>query len=266
MGEIVFIGLGLNDEEAISIHGLNETKEADEVFIELYTSIMPCLSLDHLSSICGKKLHILQRKDIEELNGKALFDAALTGKAVLLVPGDPFIATTHNALRIEAARRGVKTRVVHGASVFSAVIGLSGLHSYKFGKNVTIPFPEETSAETPYNIIEENKKIGLHTLCLLDIKVQEKRFLGVADALQALLRIEQERKSRVTRLDSLAVVVARAGAKEALVKAGLVKDLLCLDFGGPPFSIVFPGKLHFTETEALIALAGAPKSIMESSE
>ena len=34
------------------------------------------------------------------------------GKVVFLVPGDPFVATTHVALRIEAERRGFKTWVV----------------------------------------------------------------------------------------------------------------------------------------------------------
>lgn len=261
MDEIVFVGLGLDNEGGISLHGLNEAKTADRVFVELYTSVMPGLSLDRLEKLCGKNLHVLQRKDIEELNGRALFDAAQNGKVVLLVPGDPLIATTHNILRIEAAKRGIATRVVHGASAFSAIIGVSGLHSYKFGKIVTIPFPDETMAETPYNVIAENKRRGLHTLCLLDIKAEEKRHLSVPEALRALLDIEQKRKIKVANLDSLIVIVARAGSDDALVKADFVRALFSADFGEPPFSILFPSKLHFTEAEALIVLAGAPQQI-----
>jgi diphthamide biosynthesis methyltransferase len=37
--------------------------------------------------------------------------------------------------------------------------------------------------------------------------------------------------------------------------------LLHHDFGKPPYSIVFPGELHFMEAEALIFLADAPKSL-----
>ena len=46
-----------------------------------------------------------------------------------------------------------------------------------------------------------------------------------------------------------------------MVKAGYVRDLINYDFGEPPHSIVFPGKLHFMEAEALIVLAGAPERI-----
>ena len=86
----------------------------------------------------------------------AILEAAKKGKAVFLVPGDPFIATTHVTLRIDAEKQGIKTRIVHGTSIISAIVSLSGLHNYKFGKTVTIPFPENFS-ETPYNVIAQNK-------------------------------------------------------------------------------------------------------------
>jgi len=40
-----------------------------------------------------------------------------------------------------------------------------------------------------------------------------------------------------------------------------VKKLLDYDFGEPPYSIIFPGKLHFMEAEALIVLAGGPETL-----
>jgi len=172
LGEIVFIGLGLHDENGITLRGLEETKTAQTAFIELYTSFMPNFSIERFEEISGKKLYVVSRKELEEENAKVVLKAAESGKAVLLVPGDPFIATTHVALRIEAEKLGIKTRIVHGASIVSAVMGLSGLHNYKFGKSVTVPFPEETPSETPYNVIAQNKKLELHTLCLLDIKTE----------------------------------------------------------------------------------------------
>jgi len=42
-----------------------------------------------------------------------------------------------------------------------------------------------------------------------------------------------------------------------------VKNLLEYDFEGPPHSLIIPGDLHFMETEALIAFAGAPKTLRE---
>jgi len=169
-------------------------------------------------------------------------------------------------LRIEAEKRGIKTRVVHGASVLSAVIGLSGLHNYKFGKSVTIPFPDETSLGTPYRVISQNKKLGLHTLCLLDTNVEKRRFLSIPDALNGLLKVEIMRKDRTVTDEALVVGVARADSLDPTVKAGWIRDLLRYDFRGPPYSLVFPGKLHFMEAEALTVLAGATGELGTVSE
>jgi diphthine synthase len=261
VGEIVFIGLGLHDEKGISVRGLEEVRTADTVFLELYTSLLPNFSIERFEKISGKKVMVVPRKELEENNGRLLLRAAATGKTVLLVPGDPLIATTHVALRIEATRQGILTRIVHGASVLSAVIGLSGLHSYKFGKSVTIPFPYETPPETPCNVIKQNMKLGLHTLCLLDIKAEQKGYLSIHDGLTALLEANTGREEKVVTMDTLAVGVARAGSNKPSVKAGSVEKLLKFDFGAPPHSLVFPGKLHFMEAEALIVLAGAPQEL-----
>ena len=260
MKELVFVGLGLHDEKGISLQGLEETKDADHVFMELYTSILPHFSTKSFEAIVNKQVHIMSRRDLEEENGAVILNAAENGKTVFLIPGDPFIATTHVALRIEAEKRGIKTRIVHGASVISAIIGLSGLHNYKFGKTVTIPFPENFS-ETPYNVIAQNKKLGLHTLCLLDLKVDEKRFLSINEALALLLEIEQKRKEAVVTPSTVVVGVARAGSNAPTLKADFAEELAKTDFGEPPQSLIFLGDLHFMETEALVAFAGAPEKL-----
>ena len=260
MKELVFVGLGLNDEKGISLSGLEETKTADYVFMELYTSLMPRFSLERFEALSGKKVNLIARRELEEENGERILKDAEKGKTVFLVPGDPFIATTHMALRVKAEKRGVKTRIIHGASIISAIIGLSGLHNYKFGKTVTIPFPENFS-ETPYNVIAQNRKVGLHTLCLLDLKVDEKRFLGISKALTLLLEIEQKRKEGIVTPSTVAVGVARAGSNAPTLKADFIKGLLKHDFGGPPQSLIFPGALHFMEAEALVALADAPEEV-----
>jgi diphthine synthase len=261
LGEIVFVGLGLNDEMGISLRGLEEVKTADTTFIELYTSLLPDFSIKHFERISGKELNVVSRRDLEEKNGEVVLKAAENGKVVLLVPGDPLIATTHIALRIEAEKQGIKTRLVHGASIISAVIGLSGLHNYKFGKSVTIPFADETFSETPCDVIAQNRKFGLHTLCLLDIKAEEKRYLSIREGLSSLLKIEEKKKKGIVTMDSLVVGIARAGSNNPTVKADSVKKLSNYDFGKPPYSIIFPGKLHFMEAEALIILAGGPEKL-----
>lgn len=257
MNELVFIGLGLNDEKGITVKGLEETKSADQVFMEQYTNLMVDFSLQRFETLCGKKIQVVSRQVLEEENGKIILEAAKKGKAVFLVPGDPFIATTHVTLRIDAEKQGIKTRIVHGTSIMSAIVSLSGLHNYKFGKTVTVPFPENFS-ETPYNVIAQNKKAGLHTLCLLDLKANENLFLSINQAIKMLREVEEKKKLGVVTPDTVAVGIARAGGNSPTLKADFIKDLANFDFGQPPYSLIFPGELHFMEVDSLIAFAGAP--------
>lgn len=264
MGELVFVGLGLYSEKGMSLKGVEEAKAAEKVFIESYTSLMPDLNLHSLNELIGKCVSVLSRKDLEDDCGEEVLKAAEKSKAVLLVPGDPLIATTHVDLRIRAKKQGIRTRIVHGASIISAAVGLSGLQNYKFGRSVTVPFTDgNVVADTAYAVVEENKKRGLHTLCFLDLKAEEKRYMSINDGLQALLNVEQQKGKKVVTLETFAVGVARAGSDETVVKADTVKALLKFDFGAPPHVLVFPGKLHFMEAESLIALADAPVTVKE---
>lgn len=262
--ELTFIGLGLNSEKNMSLLGLEEAKKADTVFMELYTSLMPELDLKKLEKLVGKHVHLIVRRDLEEDSGKRILESARKGKTVFLVPGDPLMATTHVDLRIRAEKQGIKTRIVHGASIVSAVIGLSGLQNYKFGRSVTIPFNDTISLDaTPYNVIGENLRSGLHTLCFLDIRVEEKRFMSIKDALEVLFTLEQSKKQHIIRDETLVIGIARAGSDDPAVKADCAKQLRKCDFGKPPHTLVFPGKLHFMEAEALVGLAEAPREILE---
>lgn len=264
MGELVFVGLGLYDEKGISLRGLEEVKEADFVFAELYTSLMKELSVEKLERLIAKKVVLVSRKTLEDENGEQIIVAARKGKAVLLVPGDPLVATTHVDLRIRAEEAGIETRVVHGASIISAAIGLSGLQNYKFGGSVTIPFPDEdVVSETPYDVVKANLKAGLHTLCFLDIRADEKRYMTIREALDTLLMVERKRQESIVTGNVLVVGIARAGSRNPVVKAGALEEVLDYDFGSSPHVLVVPGRLHFVEAEALIKLAGASESIKE---
>jgi len=267
LGELVFVGLGLHDERGISLRGLEEARSADRVFAEFYTSLMPELSLQELERLVGGEVLVVSRRDLEEQDGRLILQEAKKGKAVLLVPGDPLIATTHVDLRIHAEKQGIKTHLVHGASIVSAVIGLCGLQNYKFGRSVTIPFSEEGFAsQTPYRVILENRLMGLHTLCFLDIKAEENRCMTIKDGLQMLLDVERQKRGHVITFETLVVGTARAGSKGPTVKAGYIGEIMNYDFGPPPHTLVFPGKLHFMEAEALITLAKAPENIRERIE
>ncbi|MEM2320600.1 MAG: diphthine synthase [Candidatus Bathyarchaeia archaeon] len=265
MSELIFVGLGLHDCFDISLRGLEEVKRADYVFAEFYTSLMPGFKLEEFKKIVGKDIIIVSRKNVEDEDGKIIFDKALHDRVAFLVPGDPMIATTHIALRIKAEKMGIKTKIIHGASILSAAIGLSGLQNYRFGKSVTIPFPEGSIiSQMPYIVISENKSRDLHTLCFLDVRAEEARYMRIKEALEILIRLEEINRRGFLGEDSLAVGVARAGSEKPIVKADVIKDLVKFDFGDPPHILIIPAdKLHFMEAEALIALAGAPRWVME---
>jgi len=260
LGRLVFVGLGLHDEGGLSLRGLEVARAADAVFMELYTSPMPGLDLKRLERLLGRRVRLVSRRVLEDGGGEPILEEAERGVAVLLVPGDPFIATTHVDLRIRAEKRGIKTGVIHGASIMSAAIGISGLQNYRFGRTVTIPYPEGgVLSETPLRVIRENRSRDLHTLCLLDVKAEEGRYMSVGEALRILLRVEESVGFGAVTPETLAVGVARAGSQAPVVRADSVKNLLRYDFGEPPHTLIFPASLHFVEADALITIAGAPE-------
>jgi diphthine synthase len=256
---LVFIGLGLQDG-GMSLRGLREAREADMVFVELYTSLVPRLSLERMEREIGKPIMILNRETVEG-HPEEILESSKKGKVALLVPGDPMVATTHVDLRLRAARAGIETKVVHAASIASAAPGLAGLQSYKFGPSATVPFQDNPSAR-PYEILAENSGRGLHTLLLLDIRADEGRAMTANEAMQIMLGLEEKFRNGVFTRNTLAVVVARADSDDAAVKADVVENLLEIDFGQPPHVLIVPGKLHFIEADALRVFAGAPEEVL----
>jgi len=255
---LTFVGLGLSDEGGLTLAGLERAKRAERVYIELYTNLMPQLSIEKLERLVGKPIVKLGREDIEEHPEKTVLKDVETSDIVLLVPGDPMTATTHVDLRLRAYKRGVKTQIVHGVSILTAAAGTAGLQAYKFGRTVTIPFPSEIyRPETPYDVIGENTARRLHTLVLLDIAADCRRYMTVREGLEYLLSIEGRRGDGVVTPRRMVVGVARVSSDNPTIRCGKVCDLLHFDFGGPPHTVIFMGELHFIEREALRAFAGA---------
>lgn len=256
-GKLIFIGLGLYDEKDVSLKGIEEIKKCDKVFAEFYTAILSGTDVKKIEKIIGKKIEVLTRDETEK--GKKILELAETKNVVFLTCGDPMSATTHIDLRLNAIKMGINTKIIHGSSIFTAVPGLLGLQNYKFGRTTTLAYPDKDYFPTsPYNIIDFNKKLGLHTLVLLDIQAEKKRYMTANDAMKLLLEMEEKIKGNIFKQDSIICVVARAGSDEPVVAAGFIKDLINRDFGPPMHTIVVCGKLHFMELEALKILAQLP--------
>jgi diphthine synthase len=251
---LTFVGLGLWDEKDVSLRGLEAIREADEVYAERYTAHLGGATPETLESFYGRKVTFLDRDPLEK--GERLVEAARSKNVVLLAVGDSMTATTHVDLRLHAQKAGVRTRVIHGSSIQTAVAGLTGLTSYKFGRATTIVFPDGSYFPTsPYDVVRDNLARGLHTLCLLDLRAAEGRYMTASEGAALLLRMEGERKEAALSDATLAIAIARAGSPEPLVARGGLADLARADFGAPLHTLVLPGKMHFVEEEAVRVLA-----------
>ena len=247
---LYFIGIGLYDEKDVSLRGLEVIKKCNVVYLENYTSVLSC-DVKKLEELYGKKIILSSRDLVEKKAEKTILKDALSKNVAFLVIGDPMSATTHIDLRLRAEKAGIKCIVVHNASVFSAV-GVTGLQLYKFGRTTSIPFPEENwHPETPYDVIKENRKSGLHTLILLDLRPDGKKFMTVNQAIEYLLSIEDKRKERIFSKNLFCVGCARLGSLKPCIKSGNAEELLKENFGKPMHCLIVPGKLHFAEEEAL---------------
>ncbi len=256
---LTFVGLGLYDCEDITLRGKKAIEEADMIFAEFYTSKLINAQLKELEKFFGREITLLSREAVED--GRIIIDEASRKNVVFLVAGDPMAATTHISLRMMAEERGIKTRIIHNASIVTVVPGLLGLQHYKFGRTVSIPFPQENYFPTSaYDFILDNFQRGLHTLILLDVNP---RPMTANEAMEILLRMEKRKKMGLVRTESLIGVVARAGSPDASIRAGYLKDMINEDFGEPLHTLVFIGKLHFAEADALVRFAGAPRKILD---
>ena len=247
---LYFIGLGLYDEKDVSLRGLETIKKCDVVYLEDYTSMLSC-DVKKLEKLYGKKIILSSREQVENKAEDTILKDALEKNVAFLVIGDPMSATTHIDLRLRAEKACIECIVVHNASVFSSV-GVTGLQLYKFGRTTSIPFQEENwHPETPYDVIKENRKSGLHTLILLDLKPNEKKFMTINQAIEYLLNIERKRREKVFYKSLFCVGCARLGSLKPYIKVGDAEQLLKENFGKPMHCLIVPGKLHFAEEEAL---------------
>jgi diphthine methyl ester synthase len=127
-----------------------------------------------------------------ESEAESIYERALNEDVAFLVVGDPlwFVisylslyshlhslspsslsATTHTDLILRAKAIGAKVEVIHNASAVGAAASC-GLQLYQFGYTVSIPlFEGSWRPDSFYHRIGYNSRGGMHTLCLLDIKV-----------------------------------------------------------------------------------------------
>ena len=242
---INLIGLGIGSEKDISLKGLEACKKAKEVYAELYTAGWPG-SLKKLEKTIGKKITIIQRKDMEE-EVKQLVKRGKNRNIAILVPGDPLSATTHLNVLMEAKEQNIKTEIIHSSSILTAVAE-TGLSLYNFGKTVTVVRHSKDYAPTAfYDTIVKNKELGMHSLLLLDID------MDTSEAIQILMQIEQTKKGGLIDSDTKFIAAKGIGSDDSRMMYNKALEIVKHPME-PPAILILPGKLHFTEEEFLKTL------------
>ncbi len=252
---LAFVGLGL--EQSPTLQEVAFLKNCEEVYFESYTS-PATIDNDLLGSLSkaveGKKrIEIVTREFVED--GRKILEAAKGKVLALVCSGDPMVATTHQELRVRAIRAQIKTKIFHGSSILCALSGELGLSSYSFGKTVTVT--RNPLQYTAYNTIYQNLLRGLHSTLLLEWDEKSRFFLSTKEAVLGLLEAEKDLKYGILTSETLLLGASQIGSEAgARINACTFSEARDVDFGTPPITLVIPGKLHFTEVEALSAITG----------
>ncbi|XP_010637389.1 diphthine methyl ester synthase isoform X2 [Fukomys damarensis] len=262
---LYLIGLGLGDAKDITVKGLEIVRRCNRVYLEAYTSILT-VGKEALEEFYGRKLILADREEVEQEADNILKDAD-TNEVAFLVVGDPFGATTHSDLILRATKLGIPYRVIHNASIMNAV-GCCGLQG---GQPRSSHRQDTWRPESFFDKVEKNRQSGMHTLCLLDIKIKEQslenlikgrkiydppRYMSVNQAAQQLLEIVQNRREEgeepaITE-DTLCVGLARVGTEDQKIAAGTLQQMCTVDLGGPLHSLIITGgSMHPLEKEML---------------
>ncbi|KAM0671794.1 diphthamide biosynthesis methyltransferase [Ordospora colligata] len=243
---LYLIGIGLHSYKDISLRGLDAVRNSTHVYLEGYTSILN-EPIHDLESMVGKEIKIANRETVEQTD--QIIMQATQCNVSLLVVGTPLFATTHTDILIRAKEQGVHAEIIHNASIIN-VMGCCGLYSYSFGRVVTIPYFTDTWKPTSfYTNIVQNIENKLHTLCLLDIKTDEERFMSVNEAVTHILEAADICRSSVLTRESKIFAICRFGSPTEQITYCTMGDACQKDFGKPLHSLIIPGGLDRIEQE-----------------
>uniref|UniRef100_A0A915NTX0 diphthine methyl ester synthase n=1 Tax=Meloidogyne floridensis TaxID=298350 RepID=A0A915NTX0_9BILA len=218
------VGLGLGDVTDITVKGLNIIRRCKKVYFENYTSLLSFgFDQTQLEKFYERPIIEADREFVEQKIEKVL-EESLNDDIALLIVGDPFGATTHSDLLIRARQIGVSVKVIHNASILTAV----GYIKIK-----------EQSLE---NILRKRNEY------------EKPCFLTCSQAAKQIIKIiERNKRNLVVNADIFVVGIARIGwDDQKIVYATLQQLAFEVDMGLPLHSLIIPSfELHPLEKEML---------------
>ena len=256
-GVLYFVGIGLSSRH-ITREAEHALREADVIFLDTYTSFYeddPYVLIKAMNN--NATILKASRSDLEEHAVDKVLRKVLEGLRVAIVSiGDPFIATTHNALRADAAKLGCRSRYVPGINVYSYAISVTGLFNYKFGASATIVYPHEPGGEPPshpYEVLGVNKKAGYHTFFFLDIS-PDRGPMKPNEAVSILLYLEEKYSKGFIDTEERLLILEKLGHSGERVHLLSAHRVVGRKWNNPPYSIIVPGQLNPVEKEVIEVL------------
>ncbi len=259
---LLLVGMGVHGVRGIPLGALEDLRRCDVVLLDSYTSPIDVgRALEDLRSLLGAEVREATRDVLEDVSG--IVRAASSRCVGLVIPGDVFVATTHDALRQEALRSGVEVRVWHSSSIVNAALARVGLHVYKLGFVGTLVAGPPQAAYRPYFGVTAALRGGMHSLLLLQHDGRTGEGIDVPQALRALQEAEASWRLGTFGPDRVLIVASRLFSASESVRVLRLGEALEEDFGDHPHVIIVPGRLHFTESESMEALMGVPADLRE---
>ncbi|MDD3178029.1 MAG: diphthine synthase [Candidatus ainarchaeum sp.] len=235
------IGIGLKPKQ-ISFEAIETITKCKEIYIDNYTNIFSKGNIKDLEKIINKKIIPLNRKELEQEQ------KFIKKKNCLLVIGNALSATTHFSIIKDAEKKNIKTKIITGISIFN-YRGACGLYEYKFGKTVSIVYPlKNFNPKSFYETILENIKIGAHTLCLLDIKVDENKFMTCKEACEILEQIDEK---KILKEKECVAYFSMGSNKEEIIKFKFKEYKEIKTIKKYPQSLIICGNLNEFEKGAI---------------
>jgi len=226
------------------MEAIEELRSADVIYVDTYTSMYEDPIIKVILELNPRaEVIVARRSDLEGAAVNELIERSKTERVVVASPGDPFIATTHDAILADALRRDVKVKVVHGISFITMAFSRLGLQVYKFGKTVTLVYPHSSKPYSVVDVIYDNLKRNLHTLVLLDLDIEKSRAMSIPEAVDILLELDYLGFLK----DRLALGIARLGWRDEKICAEVLPNLALKAFPPPPHSLVILARLDPVE-------------------
>ena len=247
------IGIGPGDLDHITERARRVARECSKRYLEGYTAVLPPAEEERLESVVGA-WERLMRDGVE--SPEKLLEEARGGAIALLVVGDPMQATTHIDLEERCAEEGISFHVIPGLTATALAVSLSGLQSYRFGRQVTIPFSDGDYLPTsPFEMICRNKEVGMHTLALLDLDptgmgLEQPRPMTPREAVDHLVRMNNRSDLFDESVEDWnGLLLSDLGTEEERVISGSMQELSQIE-GGHLHALIVAADFSGMEAEA----------------